>query len=55
MLVNYAFLTLIVGLLAAAVTFGGVAAVLAVIAKLVVLIGLALFVGVLASGLARRV
>jgi hypothetical protein len=54
MLMNYAFLSFTIGLLAAAVTVGGVAIVLTMLAKLAVLICLALFVGVLASGLARR-
>jgi uncharacterized membrane protein YtjA (UPF0391 family) len=47
-------LYLTIGLQVAAVTFSGIAIALAAIAKLVVLICLALSIGLLASGLARR-
>jgi hypothetical protein len=54
MLTNYAFLGLAIGLLLPALTFGGIAVALTALAKLVVFTCLALCIGVLASGLARR-
>jgi hypothetical protein len=51
---NHDLLYLTIGLQFVTVTFGAIAVALALIAKLVVLICLALSVGVLASGLAGR-